>query len=242
MEKIIHFGNKKLEYYKDILIRADSGLHAQVASEIKRRMPEGAKILDLGAGQGAMSLRLKDLGYQVVASDVDREDFKVGSEVDFHELDMNEESAVSSFQKEYKDHFDGLISLEVIEHVENPWSLVRFIHSVLKPGGYAFITTPNITSWLSRWFFLRTGRFHQFLKKDLEYGHVSPISSSSLNYILEKSGFAEISTLPGGTLPPIYLTKSIDLLFGNLLMLLFRPFSRGIKDGWSIICIARKKS
>ncbi|MDN5216034.1 class I SAM-dependent methyltransferase [Fulvivirgaceae bacterium BMA12] len=46
--------------------------------------------------------------------------------------------------------FDTIVSFQVIEHIKNDRLFLKEIHRVLKPGGKAFITTPNIKKTLSR--------------------------------------------------------------------------------------------
>lgn len=46
--------------------------------------------------------------------------------------------------------FDRIISFQVIEHIENDRLFLREIYRLLKKGGYAIITTPNIKLSLSR--------------------------------------------------------------------------------------------
>jgi len=41
------------------------------------------------------------------------------------------------------DHFDGVVSIEVIEHVPDDEAFVAQIARVIKPGGWLFLTTPN---------------------------------------------------------------------------------------------------
>lgn len=41
------------------------------------------------------------------------------------------------------DHFDYVISLRVLEHVENPQLIIKEMHRVLKPGGQCFIACEN---------------------------------------------------------------------------------------------------
>jgi len=52
---------------------------------------------------------------------------------------------------ELKDNsFDIVISFQVIEHIKDDLAYLKEIHRVLKPGGKALITTPNIKMSLSR--------------------------------------------------------------------------------------------
>jgi 2-polyprenyl-3-methyl-5-hydroxy-6-metoxy-1,4-benzoquinol methylase len=46
--------------------------------------------------------------------------------------------------------FDSLVTLQVIEHIEDDEQFVREIHRVLRPKGKAIISTPNIKLSLSR--------------------------------------------------------------------------------------------
>ena len=46
--------------------------------------------------------------------------------------------------------FDVVVSFQVIEHIKNDLGYLQEIYRVLKPGGLALITTPNIVKSLSR--------------------------------------------------------------------------------------------
>jgi SAM-dependent methyltransferase len=46
--------------------------------------------------------------------------------------------------------FDSLVSLQVIEHIQDDTLFLKEIHRVLRPGGVALITTPNRPMSLSR--------------------------------------------------------------------------------------------
>lgn len=41
------------------------------------------------------------------------------------------------------DTYDAIISCETVEHVPEPWTAVRGLARVLKPGGRLILTTPN---------------------------------------------------------------------------------------------------
>lgn len=54
--------------------------------------------------------------------------------------------------------FDVAISFEVLEHLFQPEVVLRDIHRVLKPGGVALITVPNVV-YLANRLLLLLGRF-----------------------------------------------------------------------------------
>lgn len=237
-------GEKKAETYKGLAVKADCRLHEQILKQLEKLLPPSgrATILDLGAGQGALSQRLKDSGYSVLAVDENQDEF-LASGVDFMRVDFNDPSQVAHFLEKSGSSFDAVVGVEVVEHVENPWEYVRLMKKVLKPGGVLILSTPNITSWLSRLLFLLRGQFHQFYDADLSYGHIAPISEWEMRVILGREGFSDIEVKPGGSLPLLWLKGSLKWTVLNLMGLLFRPLMRkGIKDGWCLIFTGRKSS
>jgi SAM-dependent methyltransferase len=175
----------------------------------------------------------------VTAADIDKAGFQATG-ADFSQIDFNDPQATSSFVQKYSLHFDVVVGMEVIEHVENPWDYVRLLLSLLKPRGVLVLTTPNITSRLSRMIFFFTGRFHQFNDSDLAYGHIAPITSWSLKLIMERSGLKEIVIRPAGTLPFVWFTSALRFSLLNFFGSFFRPLMRGQKDGWCIVAMGRK--
>lgn len=236
---VAFIGRKPLDYYKGLLIKADLGLHAQITAILKHELMPGASIMDLGAGEGALSRRLMDQGFRVTAADVDPESFRC-AEVPFTKVDFDDPSELAKFVQLHSNAYDAVIGIEVIEHVQDQWSYVRQLMAMAKPGGMVLISTPNTTSWLSRITFLRSGQFHQFSDSDLGYGHISPVTRWELGLILRSAGAEHVSFRPGGTLPLLYLT---GLNRGSLLSLMALPvrlFMRGPTDGWCVIATGRK--
>lgn len=68
--------------------------------------------------------------------------------------------------------FDFVFSLEVIEHIENPRHFISEIKRIIKPGGYAFISTPNNLNIFSRVYFLFQGE-HRFFQDSCYPAHIS---------------------------------------------------------------------
>ncbi len=238
MKKLLQIGRKKPEYYKGILIKADTGLHDELEQIILKRVPKGSRILDLGAGEGALSQRLLDLGFQVVSVDMSV-DFKADISV-FHKVDFNKSDEVTSFKLKFAEYFDAVLGVEVIEHIENPWEYIRTLKSLLKPGGLIILTTPNITSWLSRLNFLFKGQFISFDESSLDYGHINPINAWEMEVILKDEGFTNVQLQAAGFLPDIWITKNIFYSLLYLLSFVLRPFMSGISRGWCILGTANK--
>ena len=143
-----------------------------------------ARVLEFGAGSGAMSLRLADLGYVVTASDLFAESFQP-AQVPFVAADLNGE-----FAAQWPQGFDAVMALEIIEHLENPRAVLRQIRALLPAGGQLVLSTPNIANPVSQALFLRTGQFQWF--RDIDYreqGHITPLSPWVLEHALQEAGF-----------------------------------------------------
>ena len=105
------------------------------------------------------------MGYKNLhGTDMNSEELYVDKiKIPFREADFN-------FKFPYKDkEFDFVFSLEVIEHVENPWKFIEEIQRILKPKGYCIMTTPNPDTLASRLMFLLRGRFIHFGGGSLSY-------------------------------------------------------------------------
>ena len=146
------------------------GLHQFLLQRVfPRYFRAGGRALDLGAGSGALALRLREAGWDVVAADVNAAEYQAGApfvRIDFNERDFASELGPGSF---------GLItSVEVIEHVESPIGFLRNIGRLLRPGGVAVLTTPNVDSTPARIKFLLRGTI-RMMDAHSEKTHITPV-------------------------------------------------------------------
>jgi len=128
----------------------------RMASTIVARwnLAAGASVCDVGAGQGNFAKMLLGHFDRVLA--LDCEVRHVDPRISYFACDLNDSWPLQTSS------LDGLVSLEVIEHVENPRHFFREIARVLKPGGRALITTPNQVSWASKLCLLARDQFQWF--------------------------------------------------------------------------------
>lgn len=210
------------EDYKGRPIFAPPGLHEHLEALAARWFPPGARLLDLGAGSGALALRLSDCGFRVECADAMPSDFLQTLGLRTHRIDFNQR-----FAGELDGPFDGIVSSEVIEHLENSRQFLREVRASLAPGGRAILTTPNIGSVTSKARFVRYGSFDWFTPPDREaLGHISPIAPGLL---------ADAALAAGLCVKRIEGFGPIDWGVGNwpsqrLLLALLRLVSRGSGD------------
>jgi 2-polyprenyl-3-methyl-5-hydroxy-6-metoxy-1,4-benzoquinol methylase len=136
---------------------------------LPRCLARGRRVLDLGAGTGALTVRLERLGFEVVAADVDAAQFE--PDLPFVRVDLNDPDAL----RRVGGPFDLVTAVEVIEHLESPIGFLRGIRSLLDPGGVAIITTLNMDNAPTRVKFLVTGKLH--MMDALVPDHISQASA-----------------------------------------------------------------
>jgi len=141
-------------------------------------LPGKSKILDLGCGDGVYSNRLKGLGFEVVASDMDPGRFKYHDSIRFEAVDLGKPLPFT------ENSFDYVICLEVIEHLYNPDFVISEINRVLKSSGVLFLSTPNILNLGSRIRFLFEGSFDFFREPILDYYKVFPAAIQNMDVIV----------------------------------------------------------
>jgi SAM-dependent methyltransferase len=169
-------------------------------------MPAGQSILDLPAGNGQVTDALRKAGHRVTPADIN------GRRDDYVYVDMNRRLPFDD------NSFDGVVCLEGIEHMLNPFALLGELIRVAKVGGHVVVSTPNVMSMYSRLQFLLTGTFYNFHPGQLhdiapgevkDRFHIAPVSYHVLRYFGDYSG-AKVIKVDGDkikrrALLPLYL-------------------------------------
>ncbi|MES2298183.1 MAG: methyltransferase domain-containing protein [Pseudomonadota bacterium] len=171
--------------YRGLRIHALGGLHEFMAERALAHLPAGVDLLELGAGSGALSLRLADLGYRVSATDYVVENFRLHGDLPFLQLDLN-----GDFATRCGGRFGALMACEIIEHLENPRHFARQCFKLLRSGGKLLLSTPNIDNIGAITQFLRRGTFTWFSDYEYEHdGHITPLTQWQIEKCFLEAGF-----------------------------------------------------
>lgn len=105
-------------------------------------------LLELGCGEGRGVELLAPLADNYLALD------KIGEVIDelkqkYPAVDF-QQAVFPPFSNLEENSFDTIVSFQVIEHVKKDAEFLSEIYRVLKPGGRAVLTTPNIKKTLTR--------------------------------------------------------------------------------------------
>jgi len=181
-----------LNYHSDAIKMAGGTSGAPVKEMILRLIydlsSDPCSILDVGAGKGEL-LKILSLHYPNAAlSGIDvlpaPNDL---SHAQWHVVDLNQP---------YKEPgtFDLVICSEVIEHVENPRLLFRFLFSCTKDNGFIIVTTPNQRSLRSLLSVVLYEHFVAF--RDSCYpAHITALLKMDLLRMSEENHLNHIKTL-----------------------------------------------
>jgi len=136
------------------------GYHDLVRTDVFDIVPKQAgALLDIGGGIGATSVALKRQGHatRAVVVDIVTEGFLPEVDNTFSG-DLNDPAFLAGIQS-VEGQFDTILCLDVLEHLVDPWSLVKNLHKLLTPGGVIVASLPNMRFWSVSWGLFGRGRF-----------------------------------------------------------------------------------
>jgi 2-polyprenyl-3-methyl-5-hydroxy-6-metoxy-1,4-benzoquinol methylase len=236
--KLVRVGEPRHESHDGITQGGFADAHSDNIARIRTVAPSPARVLDIGAWRGAFARRLKDADFEVEACDLDPSIFQP-SDIRCFEVNLNDARSRERLLEERSGHYDVVAALEIIEHVEDPWTFLRFARHLARPGGYLLLTTPNPANFFSRLTFLRTGIMHQFAPSDESYGHINPLTTKELDMIFRELGYRVCVREPVGDLPFFWLQRRVSATLKWTASAMLSVFMTGDKQGWCMRYLAQ---
>lgn len=152
-----------------------SNIRQDIISLIKGK---GLKILEIGCGNGATLIELKRLGKacEIVGIEINEEVLKDTK----HFLDGIVIGNIEDINLEYRDkYFDVIIFADVLEHLVNPWKVVKEIKRHLKSSGILIASIPNIRQYKTVYNILVNG--------DFKYENMGILDKTHLRFFCKKN-------------------------------------------------------
>lgn len=165
-----------------------------------RGASKGARVIDLGCGNGAVTELLHRHGFSAVGVDPSEAGVRLGREKYPH-LQIDQGSAYDDVAEKYG-RFDFVVSLEVVEHLYSPRKFAAAVYSLLDPGGTAIISTPYHGYWKNVTLAV-TGKMDNHFTALMDHGHIKFWSYKTLRLLLEEVGFRDIEFHRVGRIAPL---------------------------------------
>jgi 2-polyprenyl-3-methyl-5-hydroxy-6-metoxy-1,4-benzoquinol methylase len=141
----------------------------------------GLRWLDIGCGRGDLLRRVRDEWAPAQLSGIDPIDWlapDLRGDVDFH--------TVAAEDADELPVADRVLLVEVIEHLEAPWSALRAAARLVAPGGRLVVSTPNLRTLRNRLELAVRGNLTSF-RPDYE-PHLSPALAHVIARIVAEEG------------------------------------------------------
>jgi 2-polyprenyl-3-methyl-5-hydroxy-6-metoxy-1,4-benzoquinol methylase len=183
-----------------------------ISAVLKAIPPQSKRILDIGCGYGNITKFLETRGQTIVGLDLGGLFYRpyISQKLSF----LKSDALHIPFGD---DTFDCVVSLDVIEHIDNDLSFLREVNRVLKPEGFTIIETPNRCRLSMRILSLLKDNSQMFPKS---YGHdellgdiihIREYTKTELEKIFNLANFKEINISGhwfGFTTPEIGMQKA----------------------------------
>ena len=156
-----------------------------------RLIGENKRVIDFGCATGYFARLLSDRGCEVTGVEGNPKAAKVAQEycqeVIIADLDFSSLSDILSAQiSETK--FDVAIFGDVLEHLRNPWQVLRETRNLLKPQGYVVASIPNIAHGAIRLALLQ-GNFEYQPLGILDNTHLRFFTRKTIEQLFEDAGY-----------------------------------------------------
>ncbi len=135
------------------------------------------RVLDIGCGGGLLSEPMCRLGAEVTAIDASEKNIKIAKlHAKKNNLKINY-ICTSPEKMEKNNHFDIILNMEIVEHVQDVNFFLRSCSKLLKKNGIMFVATLNKTlksyifaivgaEYVLRWLPIGTHEWEKFLKPE----------------------------------------------------------------------------
>ncbi len=170
--------------YADQIDSAGSSMEEIVQAALAAAHPQpGLRWLDIGCGRGDLLRRIRDEWRPASLGGIDAIDWldeDLRADVNFH--------TVAAEDADELPVADRVLLIEVIEHLEAPWSALRKAARLVAPGGRLVVSTPNLATLRTRLELALRGNLTSF--RPGYDPHISPALPHVTERILREEGLA----------------------------------------------------
>jgi len=160
-----------------------------VMAELRPHLPARPSVLDVGCGRGQQGQSVRRLGYRVTGIERNADALRLARERldEVVDADLADAPAVTAALEGR--WFEVILFADVLEHLSDPLTILRFYRRFLAPGGRIVISVPNIACW-DRRLALLFGRFDYADSGVMDRTHLRFFTFRTLHQLLREAGMA----------------------------------------------------
>ncbi|MFT3785375.1 MAG: methyltransferase domain-containing protein [Tepidisphaeraceae bacterium] len=171
------------------------------------RLKAGARVLDVGCGNGAICSVLAREGCHVVGLDLSEQGIAIARSLNLPNARFELLAADANVLKNLNETpFDVVISTEVVEHVYDPRSFMAGCVGAVRVGGMVLLSTPY-HGYLKNVAITLAGKWDWHHNPLWDGGHIKFWSQATLGRLMREAGLSQIGFAGAGRLP--WLWKSM---------------------------------
>lgn len=161
--------------------------------DLVARIPTTARsVIDLGCGEGALGAAIKERQEcRVVGIELDRDAAAIAAT----RLDEVHNDDARRVIPSLSDTFEWIVGGDVVEHVDDPWSLLRELRRIADPESRLLLSIPNVACWPIVADLL-VGRFDYTYAGNLCAGHLRFFTRRAIEDLLAMTGWEIESIAP----------------------------------------------
>lgn len=168
-----------------------------VRTEISPLLPTHAKrVLELGCGSGATLAWLKQTGHcdEIIGVEYSHD----ASAMARQQLDLIVEGNAEQLDFSELGRFDLVLCLDVLEHLRDPWLMLRRLRDLLTPTGQLIVSIPNIRHHSVLMPLLFKGEWRYSDAGILDQTHLRFFTQKTAQSLIEQAGFEVTETHGAG--------------------------------------------
>lgn len=164
------------------------------------RQAGARRVLDLGCGNGALTLRLAAAGFSMTGLDGSSTGIAIARANAAGLASFHEGWLEDVLPHDLHKSFDAVIAVEVIEHLPRPRVLCERAREALRGAGPFIVTTPY-HGYFKNLALALCNRFDRHWHPWVDGGHIKFFSPTTLGHLLESEGFAVRRLAREGRIP-----------------------------------------
>ncbi len=173
-------------------------IYGSINPPVFSRIPRTAeRILDVGCGDGTLARAIR-AEWPAKVSGITHSAEEAGRARAV--LESVWVTDLNRFEGEGLGRFDCVVCSHVLEHLVDPWQLLRLLRRHLNPGGTLLVALPNLLFWRNR-LALLAGRFRYTEGGLMDQTHCKFFDWQTAAELVEQAGFTAVERVADGAWP-----------------------------------------